>query len=103
MPESKNTIALKIQDQVFTVVSDESPEYMHALEKELNSRMSELMKSSRRISRTEAAVLAALDCLDGQVKAEARYRDLNARFDEYGRVLDNAKKENDELRKLLGK
>ena len=103
MQESKNKITLSIQDQIITIVSDESPEYMHALEKELNSRMSELMKSSRRISRTEAAVIAALGCLDGQIKAEARYRDLNSRFEEYGRVLDDVKRENDELRKLLGK
>ena len=51
----------------------------------------------------ETAMLVALDCLDERVKAEMRYRELNARFDEYGRVLDDVKRENDELRKLLGK
>ena len=103
MPENKNKITLNIQDTAITIVSGESPEYIRALEKQLNDRMSELTRSSRRVSRTEAAMLVALDCLDERVKAEMRYRELNARFDECGRVLDDVKRENDELRKLLGK
>ena len=103
MPETKNKITLTIQDTIITVVSEESPEYIHALEQQLNARMSELTHSTRRVSRTEAAMLVALGCLDERVKAEARLRDLNAHFAEYGRVLDETKRENDELRKLLGK
>ena len=103
MPENKNKITLSIQDTAITVVTEESPEYMHALEQQLNARMSELTRSSRRVSRTEAAMLVALSCLDERVKAEARVRDLNEHFSEYGRVLDGVKRENDELRKLLGK
>ena len=103
MPESKNKITLNIQDTAITVISDESPEYIHALEQQLNARMSEITHASKRVSRSEAAMLVALDCLDERVKTEARLRELNDRFTEYGRVLDDVKRENDELRKLLGK
>ena len=94
---------LEIAGMQITVLSGESPEYMEALADTLDKRIREITTANRRISRTEAALLAALNLMDERLHAELRTSDLNSRFAEYGRVLDDAKRENDELRKRLGR
>ncbi|NLZ36867.1 MAG: cell division protein ZapA [Clostridiales bacterium] len=94
---------LEIAGIQITVLSSESREYMEALAEALDKRIKEITEANRRVSRAEAALLAALILLDERLHAELRTSDLNSRFAEYGRVLDDAKRENDELRKLLGR
>lgn len=94
MPKYK----LSIADLDINVSTDELPEMVHTLEGMIDRRIREIIAKSPRCSKSEAAILCALDyCAEG-IKGETKTRDMEHEFVRMSRMLDNLKQEYEELR-----
>ena len=95
----KKKYTLEIAGTSLTLVSDEGDAFVKAVSTKLDSRMSELLKSSFRVSILDAAILCALDYLGEDVKAEKKIRSLETQLELYEVKMRNMAEELD--RRLL--
>ena len=66
-----NKLQVKICGQEYTLVSEESREYMLEMADYINRKMSEAQRQNNRLSTSMAAILVALNVADDMKKAEA--------------------------------
>jgi len=89
----------------FRVVSDDSPEYMASLSKEVDLKIDALLKNST-LSVTQAAVVIALEYADSLRKSDSSTDAIKTQLKESLKDVANAKKEADfykrELERLQG-
>ena len=64
----KTRVAVEICGKEFILISDESEDYMQRTAAEINRRVDETMYRNLRTSRTDAAILTALDLCDENFK-----------------------------------
>lgn len=96
---------LNVAGSSYKIVSEDSPEYMAALAKEVDLKIDALLKKST-MSTTQAAVIVALDYADTLKKSASSTDTIKAQLKESLKDVANAKKEADfykrELERLQG-
>ena len=96
---------VNIAGSSFRVVSDDSPEYMASLAKEVDLKMDALLKNGT-LSTTQAAIITALEYADMLKKSDSSTDTIKAQLKESLKDVANAKKEADfykrELERLQG-
>lgn len=88
-----NRITVSICGGDYTLVAEENPSYMQKVAALVDGKMSEIMASGR-VSRTDAAVLAAANLADELLKQQASTESLRSQLKGY---LDDANKAKNEL------
>lgn len=89
----KKRYTIEIAGTSLTLVSDESDAFVKSVATKLNNRMTDLVKSSFRISALDAALLCALDYLADAVKAEKKVRSLETQLELYEVKMRNMSEE----------
>ena len=88
-----NRITVSICGGDYTLLAEENPSYMQKVAALVDGKMSEIMASGR-VSRTDAAVLAAANLADELLKQQASTESLRRQLKGY---LDDANKAKNEL------
>jgi cell division protein ZapA len=91
---------LNVAGSSYKIVSEDSPEYMAALAKEVDLKIDALLKKST-MSTTQAAVIVALDYADTLKKSASSTDTIKAQLKESLKDVANAKKEADFYRREL--
>ena len=89
----ENRITVNICGTEYTLMAEESPSYMQKVAALVDVKMSEIMASGR-ISRADAAVLAAMNIADEMLKQQNGTENLRAQLKGY---LDEASRAKNEL------
>lgn len=96
----KKVHSLVIAGEDYRIVSDESAEYMQELAKELDSKISAILKGSR-VSVTQAAILVALQYADDAAKNSGNADSLRSQLKSYLEDAAQAKSERDFYKREL--
>lgn len=94
----KQRYTLTIADMELNVISDESPETVESLVGSVDRKMREILTTSRRCNKSEAALLCALDYCSDKVQALRKVKQQEAVIDEKNTLIQSLEKENDKLR-----
>ena len=94
----ENRITINICGEEYTFIAEESPSYMQKVAALVDARMSEVLKNGR-VSRTDAAVLAAVNIADEYYKHIDSGENLRAQLKGYLDEASKAKAEASELRR----
>lgn len=89
----ENRITVNICGTDYTLMAEESPSYMQKVAALVDARMGEIMASGR-ISRIDAAVLAATNIADELLKQQSSTENLRSQLKGY---LDDANRAKNEL------
>lgn len=82
MGEEKNRVKVQILGEEYVIKGDAQAEYMENLAKMLDQRMAKLAGVHPRLTRTQIAVLTALNILDEYVRLQQDYKQFVAIFQE---------------------
>lgn len=103
-----NRVKIEIQGSKVVIATPESEEYVLSLGEEIDSQVSELMKSDDRLSLHECLMLCCINYLDNYRKSEKNVDRMRGQITEYledaakARIeLDEIKRENEKLRRQL--
>ena len=97
----KQRYTITIADIEMNVVSDESPEAVEALVGIVDRKMREIALMSKRCSKSEAALLCALDYCSDKIKAQRKIKALETKLAFTETALEELQAENEELRNSL--
>lgn len=97
-----NRINVSICGDDYTFMAEESPAYMQKVAAIVDAKMSEIM-SSGRVSRMDAAVLAAVNLADELLKQQSSAENLRSQLKGYLDDMNKAKSELSECRRELVK
>ncbi len=97
----KQRYTITVSDLDMNVVSDESPEAVEALVGIVDRKMREVSLMSKHCSKTEAAILCALDYCSDKIKAQRKIKALETKLAFTETALDELQAENEELRREL--
>lgn len=97
----KQRYTITIADIEMNVVSDESPEAVEALVGIVDRKMREISLMSKRCSKSEAALLCALDYCSDKIKAQRKIKALETKLAFTETALEDLQAENEELRAAL--
>lgn len=89
----ENRITISICGTEYTLMAEESPSYMQKVAAMVDAKMSEIMASGR-VSRVDAAVLAAMNIADDMLKQQGSTENLRSQLKGY---LDDANRAKNEL------
>lgn len=98
----ENRVTMNICGEEYTLVAEEAPSYMQRVAKYVDGKMSELTGAAK-ISRNDAAVLAAVNITDELFKAQEAAENLRRQLKTYLDEANQAKSEASELRRELFK
>ena len=94
----KNRLTVSINGRMYTLVSEESTEYMNKLAECVNNKLDEIKKNNSSLLGERPIVLAALNICDELQKAESASKLLSENIQ---RKYDEVVKENIELRNVV--
>ena len=97
-----NRITMTICGQEYTLVADENSTYMERVGTAVNEKMTELMENSH-VSRSDAAVLTAINLVDELFKAQVTMENLRQQVKTYVDEASAAKNETSDLKRQLFK
>ena len=97
----KQKYTITVSDVEMNVISDESPEAVEALVGIVDRKMREISLVSKRCSKSEAALLCALDYCSEKIKAQRKIKALETKLAYTETALDELREENEELRREL--
>ena len=80
---NRNRIKVRICGLEYPLRTDDDAEYVQSVAREVERQMEDLMRSSGRLSPTDAAILTAMACCDDELKASQTVDDLRAQMKEY--------------------
>lgn len=96
-----NKIRFTVGGIGYSIFSEDSEEYIHALGRELDRKMDRLAKQNPFLSTTMVAVLAAMDAADAQKKTEMQNEELRRQLKEMTERCTIARSEADRLARKL--
>jgi cell division protein ZapA (FtsZ GTPase activity inhibitor) len=99
----KQRYTITIADMEVNVISDGSPEAVESLVGIVDRKMREILLANRRCSKSEAALLCALDYCSDKLDAMRKRKQLEGALDMKDAELRAAVKESDMLRKEIEK
>ena len=94
----ENKITISICGEEYTFVAEEAPSYMQKVAAMVDSRMSEILQSTH-VSRTDAAVLTAVNIADEYLKSQGSAENLRSQLKGYLDEATRAKNEASELKR----
>lgn len=97
-----NRVTMNICGEDYTLVAEESPSYMQRVGSLVDSQLSQVMQDSH-VSRTDAAILAAINIADELLKAQESNENLRRQLKAYLDEASQAKNEVSELKRQLFK
>ncbi len=97
----KQRYTITIADVEMNVISDESPEAVEALVGIVDRKMREITTGSKRCSKSEAALLCALDYCSERIKAQRKIKTLESRLQIAETTVEELELENEKLRAQL--
>ena len=97
-----NRVTMNICGQDYTLVAEESPSYMERVGKLVDAKLSEVLDAAG-VSRTDAAILAAVNMADQLLKAQEAADNLRRQIKSYADEANQAKNEASDLRRQLFK
>lgn len=89
---------ITVGDIEMNVISEESPEAVEALVSIVDRKMREICSASRSCSKTEAALLCALDYCSERIKIQRKLKSLEAKLAMTEATLEEVLMENEELK-----
>lgn len=98
----ENRITVNICGTEYTLTAEESPSYMQKVAALVDTKMSEIMASGR-VSRIDAAVLAAMNIADDMLKQQGSTENLRAQLKGYLDDANRAKAEVSECKREIFK
>lgn len=99
----KNKITVNIANQSYTIVADESDEYIQKLSNMVDKKMKEILNTNDRTSVTMAAVLAALDFCDENLKNQKTSDNLRGQLKKYYDDAIKSRNEAEDAKKEISK
>lgn len=97
-----NRITVSICGEDYTLLAEESPSYMQQVAALVDAKMTEIMASGR-VSRMDAAVLAAANLADEFLKQQSSTENLRSQLKGYLDDMNKAKNELSECKRELFK
>ena len=97
----KQKYTITVADVEMNVVSDESAEAVEALVGIVDRKMREISLMSKRCSKSEAALLCALDYCSDKIKAQRKLKALESKLALTEAAVEELEAENEELRREL--
>lgn len=98
----KQRYTIRIADIEMNVIAEESPEAVEALVAIVDRKMREIEASSKRCSKSEAALLCALDYCSEKIKAQRKIKTLESKLAMAEATVEELEIENENLRKGNG-
>ncbi len=86
-----NKLSVKLDGQEYTIVSEESREYMLEISDIVNNKLSDIKIQNNKLSTSMAALLVALNMADDLKKAEKIINELSCENEDLKKRLDAAK------------
>ena len=97
----KQRYTLTIADMELNVISDESPETVESLVGSVDRKMREILTTSRRCNKSEAALLCALDYCSERIKSQRKVKALETKLAFTETAMEELESENEALRREL--
>ena len=98
----KNKVKINICNTDYTIVSEDTPEYITSIAKKVDEEMENILKNNTRFSVTMAAVLTALKYCDELSKSVANCDNLRNQIKNYLEDSSLSRFESDEIKKENG-
>ncbi len=95
-----NRVTMNICGEDYTLIAEESPSYMERVGKLVDEKLSEVL-SAGSVSRTDAAILTAINLADELLKAQESGENLRRQVKTYLDEAAQAKNEASELKRQL--
>ena len=95
-----NRVTMSICGEDYTLIAEESPSYMERVGKLVDEKLSEVLNVGS-VSRTDAAILAAINLADELLKAQESGENLRRQVKTYLDEAAQAKNEASELKRQL--
>lgn len=95
----KNRVTVKILDNTYSLLTEESEEYTERIAKRVDDKIGEIMAENPQASIAMSAVMAALDFCDEALKAKEAADNLRTQLKDYLAELSEARDERDAARK----
>lgn len=93
---------IEIAGIAMTVRTDENEDFVRYVVAELDNRIGEMTMRNIRCSKTEAAILSALDYCCDKIRLEKKVKNLEAQVALYTANVNRLKSENQDLKERLG-
>ena len=97
----KQKYTITIADIEMNVISDESAEAVEALVGIVDRKMWEISMMSKRCSKSEAALLCALDYCSDKIKAQRKLKAMESKLALTETAMEELEEENEALRREL--
>ena len=98
----ENRITVSICGEEYTFTAEESPSYMQKVAAMVDSKMAEVLAGGK-VSRTDAAVLAAVNIADEYLKSQGSGENLRSQLKGYLDEANRAKAEASDLKREVFK
>lgn len=97
-----NRVTMNICGESYTLIAEESPSYMERVGNLVNEQLTKIMEGTK-VSRTDAAILAAINIADELLKSQESAENLRRQLKTYLDEAAQAKNEVSELKRQLFK
>lgn len=97
----KNRVSVKIMDSTYTILADESEEYVLKIAKDIDTKMREILQANEHASLTMAAVLTSFNYCDEANKTVENTNNLRAQIREYSEDVAKYRNEAEDARRQV--